>query len=114
MITSITALLPFFQLILNIGNICILGYALFRFLNKPHDTLETRIEILENDMKDIKLSVLENGKHLKEQDDTNEVLIHSVLALIEFEIQYCLVEHKEMSEGLKAAKEDLNHYLARK
>lgn len=111
---NITALLPFFQLVLTFGNICVLAYALFKFLNRPHDTLEDRVNAHEVEIADIKKSLLQGNDRFREQDDTNEVLLHSVLALIEFEIQFCLVEHKEMSAGLTKAKEDLNNYLSKR
>ena len=50
----------------------------------------------------------------REQEEANDVLIHCVLALIEFEIQYCLTEHKEPSDDLKKAKDILHNYLAKK
>ena len=46
--------------------------------------------------------------------ETNEVLIHSTMALIEFEIQYCLTEKKSLSPELQRAKDDLQSYLSRK
>ena len=107
-------ILPYLQVLLTFGNICVLGYALIRFLNKPHDTLETRVSTLELETKEIKQSLLQGNDRFREQESTNEVLIHSVLALIEFEIQYCLIEKKPMSKDLEKAKEDLHNYLAKK
>lgn len=111
---NITALLPFFQLVLTFGNICVLAYALYKFLNRPHDTLEDRVNAHDVEIADIKKSLLQGNDRFREQDDTNEVLIHSVLALIEFEIQYCLTEHKEPSKDLERAKDDLHSYLSKR
>ena len=111
---DITTVLPIFQLILTFGNICVLAYALFKFLNRPHDTLEDRVNAHEVEIADIKKSLLQGNDRFREQDDTNEVLIHSVLALIEFEIQYCLTEHKEPSKDLERAKDDLHSYLSKR
>ena len=113
------------QMILALANICVIGYGFYKFINKPHDTLETRVSILEANLKelkttndtehkDIRASLITGTGRFKEQDDTNEVLIRSTLALIEFEVQYCLMEHKEMSEDLKQAKKDLRLYLSQK
>lgn len=107
-------LLTGMQIFISFANICILLYALYKFLNKPHDTLEQRVISIETEVKDIKESLHQGNDRFRSQEDTNEVLIHSVLALIEFEIQYCLTEHKEMSKDLEKAKEDLHNYLARK
>ena len=95
-------------------NICIMAFAFFKFINKPHDTLEKRVTANEVEIAEIKKSLLQGNDRFRDQNDTNEVLIHSVLALIEFEIQYCLTEKKPMSKDLEKAKDDLHSYLARK
>lgn len=102
------------QMILSFGNICILGYAFLKFINKPHDTLADKVNAHEVEIREIKASLLQGNDRFREQDETNQVLIHGVLALIEFEIQYCLTEHKTMSKDLEKAKEDLHNYLSRK
>lgn len=81
--------------------------------SEPFDTLKTRVDGHDVEISDIKLALRQGNDRFRDQESTNEVLIHSTLALIEFEIQYCLLEHKEMSKGLEKAKDDLNNYLAR-
>lgn len=81
---------------------------------EPFNTLKSRVDAHDVEITDIKMALKKGNDRFREQDDTNEVLIHSVLALVEFEIQYCLVEHKEMSKSLEKAKEDLNSYLSRR
>lgn len=111
---TITNVLPFLQVVLAFANIVILGYAFYKFMNKPHDTLEERVNAHEVEIKEIKASLLQGNDRFREQEDTNEVLIKSVLALIEFEISYCLTEHKAMSKDLERAKDDLHSYLSKK
>lgn len=109
------------SLFLQFANIIIIGYGLFRFLKKPHDTmeekhtaLEKRVDAHDLEIAEIKKSLLQGNDRFRDQDDTNEVLIRSVLALVEFEMQYCLTEKKPMSNGLEKAKENLDNYLAKK
>ena len=120
-----STVLPMLQLILATCNILVIAYGFHKFVNKPKDDLNARLAVLEGDIKDLKASINVEIKDIKdslhkgndnfrEQDRTNDVLIHSVLALIEFEMQYCLVEHKDMSDGLKQAKKDLNDFLSRR
>ena len=111
---NVTDILPVLQMVLTSGNICILAYALFKFLNRPHDTLDGRVNALEIEIKELKQSLLLGNDRFREQDTTNEVIIRSTLALVEFEMQYCLTEHKDMSDGLKQAKKDLNDFLAKR
>ena len=107
-------ILPVLQLILATCNILIMLYAFSRFINKPRTDMDSRVKTLEIEIKEIKESLFQGNDRFRKQESTNEVLIHSVLALIEFEIQYCLTEHKDMSDGLKQAKKDLNDFLAGK
>lgn len=111
---SVQTILPILQLILTFGNICVLGYALFKFLNRPHDTLEDRVNKHDIEIKEIKSSLLQGNDRFRDQDDTNEVLIRSVFALLEFEVHYCETEQKPISKNLERAKDDLHDYLAKK
>lgn len=102
------------QLFLNFANVIILLYALYRFLRKPHDSFEMRLCEAEVAIKEIRASLLQGNDRFRNQESTNEVLIHSTLALVEFEIQYCLTEKKQLSKDLERVKEDLHSYLARR
>lgn len=110
----VQTILPLMQLLLTFANICVLAYAFFKFLNKPHSTLEEKVQEHEFEIKELKQSLLQGNDRFRAQDSTNEVLIHSTLALIEFEIQYCLTEKKPMSKDLEKAREDLHNFLAKK
>lgn len=102
------------QLLLAFANLCILAFAFVKFLGKPHDTLEIRVTTLEGKIRDIEASLRKGNDRFSDHDRTNEVIIKSVIALLEFEIQYCLTEHKEMSESLTKAKNELHEYLSRR
>lgn len=114
-------ILPVFQTILSFMNICVLGYALLRFLNRPHSNLEAKVNGLDVRLKEIevKLKEIDQSLHLgndrfREQEETNEVLIRSVFALLEFEVHYCETEQKPITKNLEKAKDDLHDYLAGK
>lgn len=106
--------LTIFQLLLAVGNLSIMVYALTKFIAKPHEDLTARVTKLEVRMDEVEDSLKQGNDRFREQQQTNEVIIHSVLALIEFEMQYCLTEHKSMSPGLEKAKEDLHEFLSGK
>ena len=113
--------LTIMQLGLAFGNFCIMLYALSKFIKKPHDKLIDRIVALEVQVDELKDSLKqgndrfrEHTKRFEKQYDTNEVLIRSVLALIEFEMQYCIEEKKGLTDGLKNAKADLDKFLSRR
>lgn len=102
------------QLILTFGNVCVIAYAFVKFISRPHDSLEDRVTKLEVAQKEQESSLKQGNDRFRAQDDTNEVLIHSVLALIEFEVHYCETEQKPITSSLEGAKEDLHAYLSRR
>lgn len=108
------ALSEFLKILLQFANVVVLGYALFKFLNKPHSTLETRVNEHEVKIKEIEDSLKQGNDRFRKQEDTNEVLIRSVFALLEFEVHYCETEQKPITKNLERAKDDLHDYLAQK
>ncbi len=110
---TIKDVLSVMQLILSFGNICIIGYAFLKFLGKPHNNLESRIETVELEITEIKRSLMQGNDRFREQAKTNEVLIRATLALLEFEVHYCETERKPISKNLEKAKDDLNEYFSK-
>lgn len=113
--------LPLLQTILAFCNITIIGYGLYKFLNKPHDTLEAKHEELKKrvDEHDVKLKEHEESLHqgndrFRQQKDLDEVFINCMLAFIDFERAYCAHTGYDDTEDLERARETLQKYLARK
>lgn len=109
-----TTILPYLQMVLAIGNIIIMGYACVKFLGRPRTSIESRLSTAETELREIKERLLKGNDNFRAQEETNQVLIHSVLALIEFEIQFCIENQKPLSKDLEKAKENLHAYLARR
>lgn len=107
-------ILKVLQVLLTLFNICVLLYAFKKFLSAPRDSLASRVLALEIEVKQLNEAQYRNTDKFKAQDKTNEVLIRSSLALISFEMQYCLTENKPVSKDLEKAKEDLNNYLSQR
>lgn len=112
--TTLQTVISIIGLIISCGTLCTMMYGFFKFLSKPHDTLEQRVKALENWQTETNARLKHGSDKFEAQDRTNEVILRSVLALIEFEMDYCTSEHKPISRGLEKAKEDLHEYLASK
>lgn len=119
--STVQATLTVLQVCLAACNLGIMLFAFSKVLKKPHDKLVDRIVSLEVQVDELKDSLKQGNDRFREyknrfekQYDTNEVLIRSVLALIEFEMQYCIEEKKMLSKGLENAKSDLEKYLSRR
>lgn len=95
-------------------NVCVMLYVFKGFVSKPHNNLEERVAKVELKVEDIEDSLKQGNDKFREQSETNEILISSTLALIEFEIQYCLTESKHISPELQKAKDNLHGYLSKR
>ena len=115
------ALSEFLKVFLQLANVIVLGYALWKFLNKPHNTMDIRIKELETKilelevrLKEFDQSLHQGNDRFKDQERTNEVMQSCMLALIDFELAYCIHTSYEDTEDLMRAKTELRNHLARK
>lgn len=104
--------LMIFQIFLAFANSCILIFAFIRLLGKPHSTLEQRVNVLEKRVEKLEERSDDYDVRFLKIEKALTVLIYSNLSLIDFEMQYCLTEHKEMSDSLKESKKALQNYLS--
>lgn len=109
------------QIFLQFANIVIIGYGLYKFLNKPHDTLEEKHEELAKrvDRQDIRLddieeSLLKGNDKFRNQEETNATFKSVMLSFINFEIAYCIHTGYDNNEDLINAKRELENYLSGK
>lgn len=100
------------QLVISVISICVSMYALYRFLSKPHDSLESRIAALEKDIKDIKTSLREGNDKFRDQAKLNAVFKAVNLSFIDFEIAYCSNTGYKDTADLKKAKRILQNCLS--
>lgn len=111
-------ILPVMQTILAFCNIIIIGYGLFKFLNRPHDTLEEKHVALSKrvDEHDLKLKEIDESLHqgndkFRNQEETNATFKSVMLSFVNFEIAYCLHTDYPHTKELMNAKEELETYL---
>lgn len=109
---SIQEIKDILQLVISVISICVSMFALYKFLSKPHNSLEARVSHLEKDVSDIKTSLREGNDKFRDQAKLNSVFKAVNLAFIDFEIAYCLnTGYKDISD-LKKAKRILQNSLA--
>lgn len=108
-------------LILQLANVVVIGYGLYKFMNKPHDTLEEKHEELAKrvDKQDIRLddieeSLLKGNDKFRNQEETNATFKSVMLSFINFEIAYCIHTGYDNNEDLINAKRELENYLSGK
>lgn len=111
--------LPVLQTILATCNIIIIVYGGYKFMNKPHNTLEAKHDALEKrvDEHDLKFKEIEESLHngndrFRRQEDINEVFINCMLSFIDFELAYCSSTGYKDIEDLNNARATLRKYLA--
>ena len=118
---SIQDFLPILQTILATCNVIIIVYGGYKFLNKPHDTLEEKHEALEKrvDAHEVRLDSIDKSLHhgndkFREQEITNATFQSVMLAFVDFEIAYCLHTDYKFTDDLMKAKKELQDYLSKK
>ena len=100
------------QVFLQFANVCIILFGFYKFMGKPHSSLEQRVKDLEKRMDETEKSLKAGNKRFNGTERGLTIIMKSIIALIEWEFQYCSDEHKIPSDSLKKAKTDLNEYLA--
>ena len=100
--------------ILTILNIIDKYIALKDKSDTPFKALVGKVEEHEVRIGKIESSLFLGNDRFREQENTNEVLLRSILALVEFEIQYCITENKPISKDLEKAKDDLHGFLSKR
>lgn len=108
------SLLPYIQLLVGIGTLGTMIFALAKFLNKPHMSLERRVTELEVKQKEISESLYKGNDKFRDQEEMNEMFISCMLSFINFEIAYCIHTGYEHDKDLIKAKESLEKYLAKR
>lgn len=119
MTEMMNAVSEWLKLILQVANLVIICYGLYKFLHKPQDTLSERVIALEkrqieNDLrfKEIKDSLNHGSDKFREQDETNAMFKSVILSFVDFEIAYCLHTNYEHTDDLIEAKKKINAYLS--
>ena len=110
----VQAVLPYLQTFLAFANICVIGYGFYKFLNKPHNMLESKVNEHDVKIKEIETSLKQGNDRFRKQEDTNEVMQICMLALIDFELSYCSHTNYTYTEDLIKAKNILREHLASK
>jgi hypothetical protein len=112
---DVQTVLPYFQLMVSCGTFLGMLFALKKFIDKPHDDLEHRVSMLEAKVKEHDNSLNNSHEKLRDEKRTDSLIINSLIALIEFETDYCLKHGDEtISPGLLEAKKKLYEFLAEK
>ena len=107
------------KLLLQVANVVIIGYGLYKFLHRPQDTIQEEIKKIQAKQVAHDLLIKEMQKELdasfekhREQERTNAVFKKVFLLLANFEVAFCLHSGYEHTEDLTKAKEELDNYLA--
>ena len=82
--------------------------------DEPFNNLKSRVDAHDVILKQHEESMHHGNDRFREQEDTNEVMQICMLALIDFELSYCLHTNYEDTEDLMKAKDVLRKHLARR
>lgn len=100
--------------ILTILNIIDKSNSLKNLKDAPFNNLVGKVEEHEVRIGKIESSLFLGNDRFREQDNMNEILLRSLIALIEYEIQFCIQEDKPITKDLEKAKDDLHAFLSKR
>lgn len=79
----------------------------------PQRILEERLKLLEVKIEEHERSLQLGNDNFREQRETNEVIQQCMLALIDFELSFCLHTEYPHTEDLQEAKKVLRKHLSK-
>lgn len=121
---NILSISPYIQLALNLGSLIVMLYALKKFIGTPQDDMLARVGKIEARLDKAESSLNLNWEGLRDHKEDNnesfEVIQSCLLALIDFEISYCI--HTNYGSGanekdikdLEEAKQMLRRHLSKR
>lgn len=109
---DILSVLPILQMLLTFMNICVLAFAFVKFLGKPRNTLEEKVQRHEIKIAEIEASLKQGNDRFRRQETTSEVMQTCMLALIDFELSYCIHTNYTDTADLERAKVKLHEHLS--
>lgn len=107
-------ILPYLQTIIAAANICVIGYGFYKFLGKPHLTLESRIAVLEAKVKENEDRLKSGNKRFEVLEERDQVFMNCMLAFVDFEIAYCHNTGYADTDDIMKARKVLHEYLSKK
>lgn len=111
----IANVLTYFQLAATVGTLLAMLYTASKFLKRPQEDLEERVTKLEVKQEEIEDSLKLGNDKFRELKNASTLIVTSIIALIEFEMDYCMHHGDEkISDDLKKAKDNLYSFLAEK
>lgn len=110
-----TQISPYIDMLLKLLNVIALLYAFYKFTRKPGEDIVTRLVKIEAKLEEMERSLNSSWAEHRTQKNTNEVMQNCVLALIDFELSYCIhTNYAEDTSDLEEAKSILRNHLAKK
>lgn len=107
--------MPYMDMFIKVCNIIALLYAFYKFTKKPGDDILTRLSKIEVKLDEMERSLNRSWEEHRAQKETNEVMQNCVLALIDFELSYCIhTNYAEDTSDLEEAKTLLRTHLSKK
>lgn len=98
-------ILAIFQLIISFGTVCTLLVAFVKFTQKPQQTQDERISVLEKKVVALEEKASDTYKHIQNIDEGNRIMQQALLAMLGHAI------NGEDVEELRKARQSLYDYL---
>ena len=101
------------QLLVSTGTLIGMLVALKKFLSAPTINKDKRLLELEIKVKEIEDSLKQGNDKFRVLYETTEISQSCILALIDFEIQYCITNGVEVTDELKESRKKLHEFVVK-
>ena len=101
------------QLLVSTGTLIGMLVALKKFLSAPTINKDKRLLELEIKVKEIEDSLKQGNDKFRDLYETTEISQSCILALIDFEIQYCITNGVEVTDELKESRKKLHEFVVK-
>lgn len=102
-----------FGLILTVLNIVDKVASMRKSANEPHRLMEERIKVLEIKVDEHTRLLQKANDAFQEQRETNQVIQQCMLALLDFELSFCMHTDYPHTEDLEEAKKIIRQHLGK-
>lgn len=107
-------ILTLLQLLVSFCSLCVMVYGFGKFMAKPHDSLEEKVEDIQRWRKGVDARLEEGNRRFDGQSEANRVTQSALLALVDKEIRDCDIHNQSVPSELTRAKSELVEFLTKR
>ena len=107
---DLTGVKDILQTFVLLANSIVIAFGFYKFLGKPHSTLEQRVAVLESKVNENENRLRSGNKRFDELEEKNKVFMHCMLCFIDFEIRNIIGQSQDIGDCPVCNKKSVSLY----